>query len=138
MSNDFSSLHLMSKSFSREQYAKTAAHDSCYIYLYKILQFIMVSVVWYGIMALDRLLKKGGFFSRIQHANGTTELHVTLSFITHECYRTKLNLQSLYMNAPNHASGYDDVMCITIEDHVFQDLHINIITNEYYMIHVWR
>lgn len=40
------------------------------------------------------------------------------------------------MKAPNHASGYDDVMCITIEDHVFQDLRISIITNEHYMIHV--
>ena len=40
------------------------------------------------------------------------------------------------MNAPNYASGYDDVMCITMEDHVFQDLHINIITIEHYMIHV--
>lgn len=88
----------------------------------------MVLWLWIG------SLKREGFFSRIQHANGTTELHVTLSFITHECYRTKLNLQSLYMNTSNHASGYDDVMCITMKDHVFQDLHI--VTKEHYMIHV--
>ena len=87
---------------------------SCSLLWY--LQFDMVLWLWIG------SLKREGFFSRIQHANGTTELHVTLSFITHECYRTKLNLQSLYMKAPNHASGYDDVMCITIEDHVFQEL----------------
>ena len=88
-------------------------------------------VLWLWIGSL-----KGRVFSLVQHANGTTEMNVTLSFLTHECYRTKFNLQSLYMNAPNHASGYDDVMCMTSEDHVFQDLHISIITYEHYMIHV--